>query len=72
MDDCDFRNEFDIPTIINFMMALGKATDCVDVDALKKFTDRNVSSISSRLSKEISRQRKCEYIIGIHIIDRGL
>ena len=34
MDDCDF-NAFDIPTIFNFMMALGKATDSVDADAIK-------------------------------------
>ena len=33
MDDCDFSNAYDIPTIVNFMMALGKATDWVDLDA---------------------------------------
>ena len=48
MDDCDFSHAYDIPTIVNFMMALGEATDCVDVDAVKKFTNRNVLSISSR------------------------
>ena len=35
MDDCDYRNVYDIKTIFNFMMALGKATDSVDVDAVK-------------------------------------
>ena len=54
MDDCDFSNVSDIPTIVNFMMALGEATDSVDVDAVKKFTDKNVLSISSHWSKEIS------------------
>ena len=33
MDDCDFSNAYDIPTNVNFMMALGKATDWVDLDA---------------------------------------
>ena len=72
MDDCDFSDESDIPTIVNFMMALGEATDCVNVDAVKKFTDRNVLSISSRWSKEISRQRKYEDSIGSHSINSGL
>ena len=35
MDDCDFSNVSDIPTIVNFMMALGEATDSVDVDSVK-------------------------------------
>ena len=60
MDDFDFSTESDIPTIVNFIMAIGEATDCVNVDAVKKFTDRNVLRISSRWSKEIFRQRKCE------------
>ena len=42
MDDCDFSNASDIPTIVNFVMALGEATDSVGVDAVKKFTDRNL------------------------------
>ena len=38
------------------MMDLGEATDCVDVDAIKIFTERNVLNISSLWSKEISQQ----------------
>ena len=71
-DDCDFSNESDIPTIVNFMIALGEATDCVDVDSVKEVTDRNVLRISFCWSKEISRQQKCEDIMGCHIIDGGL
>ena len=41
IDDCYFRNASDIPTIVNVIMYLGKSTDCVDVDSVKKFTDRN-------------------------------
>ena len=72
MDDCDFSDASGIPTIVNFMMALVKATDSVGVDAVKKFTDRNVLSIPSRWSEEISRQRKYEDIMGSHRIDGGL
>ena len=43
-DDCDFSNESDIPTIVNFMIALGEAKYSVDVDAVNKFTDRNFLS----------------------------
>ena len=46
MDDCDFSNAYDIPTIINFIMALEEAKECVDVDAVKKFTGRNILSVS--------------------------
>ena len=35
IDDCDFNNASDIPTIVNFMITLEKATDCVDVDTVK-------------------------------------
>ena len=56
MDDCDFSNAYDIPTIFNFMMALGKATYCVDVDDVKNFMNRNVLNISYCWSKEISRK----------------
>ena len=72
MDDCDFSDESDIPTIVNFMMALGEATDCMDVDDVKKFTNRNVLSISYRWSKSISQQQKCEDRMGSYIIDGDL
>ena len=70
--DGDSSDTCDKPTIVNFMMALGEATDSVCVNAIEKFTDRNVLSISSRWSKEISRQRKYEDSMGSHIIDGGL
>ena len=70
--DGDSSDTCDKPTIVNFMMALGEATDCVDVDAVKKFTNRNVLSISSRWSKEISQQRKCEDSMGSYSIDGDL
>ena len=44
MDGCDFSNAYDIPTIVNFMIALGEAKYSVDVDAVNKFTDRNFLS----------------------------
>ena len=47
MDNFDFSNASDIPTIFNVMMALGEATDWVDVDVVKKITGWNVLSISS-------------------------
>ena len=47
MDNCGFSDASDIPTIFNIMMALGGATDWFDVDVVKKFTGRNVLSISS-------------------------
>ena len=71
-DDCDFGEAPDKPTIVNFMTALGEATDSVDVDSVDKFTNRNVLSISSRWSKEISRQRKYDDSMGSHSIDGGL
>ena len=72
MDGCNFSNASDIPTIVNFMMALGEATDSVGVDVVEKFTDRNVLSISSRWSKEIYRQQKYEDSMGSHSINGGL
>ena len=33
--DCYFIDEYDIATIVNFMIALGKQTDFVDVDSVK-------------------------------------
>ena len=41
MDNCDFKNASATPAIINVIMDLGKSIDCVDVDSMKKFTDRN-------------------------------
>ena len=49
-----------------------KATDSVDVDSVDKFTNRNVLSISSHWSKEISQKQKCEDIMGSHRIYGGL
>ena len=72
MDDCDFSDASGIPTIVNFMMALGESTDSVGVDAVKNFTERNVLSILSRWSEEIPRKRKYEDIMGSHSIDGGL
>ena len=69
MDDCDYSNASDIPTIVNFIIVMEKATDSVDVDAVKKFTDRNVLSISSRWSKERYQQRKCEDSMGSYSIE---
>ena len=46
MDKFDFSNTSDIPKINNVMMALEKGSNCVDVDFVKNFTDRNVLSIS--------------------------
>ena len=54
IDDCDFINASDITTIVNLMMALVETKDCVDVDAVENFKYRNVLSISSHWSKEIS------------------
>ena len=48
MDDYDLSGASYISTIVNFVMALLKATNCVNVDAIKKFTGRNFLSISSR------------------------
>ena len=63
------RSASGIPTIVNFMMALGKATYIVDVDSVKKFTDRNVLSISSYWSKVIPQKRKYEDIMSSHSIN---
>ena len=72
IDGCNFSNASDIPKIFNFMMALGEAKDSVYVDAVKNLTGRNVLSISFSWSKEISRQRKYEDIMGSHSINGGL
>ena len=72
MDDYDSSDASDISTIVNFMMALGKATNCVDVDSVKMFNNRNVLSVSSCWSKETPRKKKCEDKMGSHSIDGGL
>ena len=72
MDDCDFSNASDIPTIVNYMMDFCKTTDSVGVYAVKVFTNRNVLSISSCCSKEISRQRNYDDSMRIHSIYGGL
>ena len=46
--------------------------DCVDENPIKCFTDRNISRISSRWSKEISWLQKCENSMGSHSIYGGL
>ena len=45
--DRDFRYVSDAPTVVNFIMTLGESTETIDMDAFKKFTNRNVLSISS-------------------------
>ena len=72
MDDCDFRDAYDIPTTVNFIMALGKATEFVNVDAVKKFTYRNIFSIKSCWYKEIPQQQNSEDSMGGCIIDGDL
>ena len=72
MYDCDFSNAYDIPKIVNFMIALSKEIERADVDAVNKFTNRNVLSISFFWSKEISQQQKYEDSMESHIIYGGL
>ena len=55
MDDCDFSGVSDVPTIFNFRMALGKTVGIIDMDAVNKFSDRNVLNISSLWSRDIYR-----------------
>ena len=68
MDECDFRNASYIPTTVNFMMALGKSMGSIDRDSVNNFSSRNVLSISSSWSREINRQKNCEYRFGSHKI----
>ena len=57
MEYCDFSYASDIPTVFNFTMALGEAVVIIDMDAVNKFSDRNVLNISSIWSREIYRQK---------------
>ena len=72
MDDCEFIDTSGIPTILSIVMDLREAKDCVDVDVVKMFTNRNVLRISYRWSKKISWKRKCEDSMGSLSIDGGL
>ena len=45
MENCDFSDASDIPTIVNFVMAFGKEVGSVDMDYVKKFINRNVFRI---------------------------
>ena len=69
MEDCDFSGVSDVPTIFNFTMALGKTVGIIDMDAINKFSDRNVLNISSLWSRDIFIQKKCEYRVESHIIN---
>ena len=69
MDDCVFSNASDIRTFVNFVMDLSEASDCVDVDVVHNFTNRNSLSISYCWYKEISQQQKCEDIMWGYSID---
>ena len=42
MEDYDFRGVCDVPKHFNFTMTLGEAVGIIDMDAVKKFSDRNV------------------------------
>ena len=59
MKDCDFRDVSDIPTIFNSTIILGEAVGIIDMDAVNKFSNRNIFNISYRWSREISRQKNC-------------
>ena len=50
-------------------MALGKAVGIIDMDAVNKFSDRNVLKIPSLWYRDIYRYKLCEYRVESHIIN---